>query len=207
MNFNKVILGGRLTAKPELKTFGPGGSVCNFRVASNRFWKDAKGAKQEEPCFIDVVAWNKQADMIHSSFDKGNQILIEGHLKHDVWDGKDGKVHSRHKVVVERVEFIDRKIKLTDLTEDAPPDEYMASGAPSTSGSSGLGAAGAGSSGAAHPAEAQPSVPVLQPSDLADAMASAGGSPVAKRMRERTLVTAGIETQLVGAIPSDQLPF
>ena len=63
MNLNKVILIGNLAADPELRSTTTGKSVCNFRIATNRIWKDASGQQQKETEFHTIVAWGKLAEI------------------------------------------------------------------------------------------------------------------------------------------------
>ena len=108
MDYNKVIIAGRLTANPEIKHLPNGTPVCNFRIAANRKWKDPKTSEtREDACFIDVDAYNKTATFVSDWFAKGSQILVEGRLKHHVWQAKDGDKRSRHSIVADNLRFVD----------------------------------------------------------------------------------------------------
>ena len=100
MNFNKIIIGGRLTADPELKTTQNGTTVTPFTVAVNRPAKDAGAV------FIECSAFNKTAETVAHYFRKGNQILVEGRLDSRQYE-KDGKKTTYWSVLVDRVEFVD----------------------------------------------------------------------------------------------------
>ena len=103
---NKVILMGNLTRDPELKFLQSGTAVANFGMAMNRRWNDqATGEQREEVCFVEVEAWNRQAEVINEYFTKGSQILLEGSLKFESWDAEDGTKRNRLKVRLERFEF------------------------------------------------------------------------------------------------------
>ena len=85
-NFNKVILGGRLTADPELKTTTSGIVVTSFSIAvSRRFAKNAEGQANQQSDFINCVAWRNQAEFITRYFRKGSSICITGSLQTRTW--------------------------------------------------------------------------------------------------------------------------
>ncbi len=107
MNFNKVILIGNLTRDPEISYLPSNTPVADFGMAINRRWKGQDGQPREEVCFIDVKAFSKQAETISQYIGKGKPILIEGRLQLDTWEGKDGTKRSKHRVVVERFQFLD----------------------------------------------------------------------------------------------------
>ena len=114
-NLNKVMLIGRLTRDPELRTFANGGRVAHFGFAMNNRKKNQQsGEWEDEPVFIDCDAFNrgefgKLADLIERYLKKGSQAYLEGHLKLDQWDDKtSGQKRSKLKLVVDAVQFLDR---------------------------------------------------------------------------------------------------
>jgi len=109
MNFNKVILLGRLTRDPELRQTTGGTSVTDFGLASTRVWKNKDREQQEETLFVDVVAWGAQAELIHGSVKKGHRLMIEGRLKLETWESKEGEKRSRIRVHMEGFQFIEPK--------------------------------------------------------------------------------------------------
>jgi single-strand DNA-binding protein len=109
-NFNKVIIAGNLTRDPELRYTPKGTAVVKLGLAINRTWKSESGENKEEVTFVDVEAWERQAEVIAQYFRKGKPILIEGRLKLDTWEDKNThqKV-SKLKVRLETFSFIDSK--------------------------------------------------------------------------------------------------
>ena len=105
-NFNKVILVGNMTRDPELKHTPNNKSVANFGVAVNHKWKNSDGETQNDVTFVDCDAWGRTAEVITEYFQKGKPILVEGRLKLDQWQDRDGNNRSKLKVVVERFEFV-----------------------------------------------------------------------------------------------------
>jgi single-strand DNA-binding protein len=115
-NFNKVILIGRLTRDPESRTFANGGKVTKFGFAvSNRKKNTQTGQWEEEPMFIDCEAFNRGefgtlANTIEQYCRKGSQICIEGKLKLEQWEDKNGGgKRSKHLIVVESMQLLDGK--------------------------------------------------------------------------------------------------
>ena len=104
MNINTVHVCGNLTRDPESKAVGQS-TVCKFSIAINRTWKDANGEKKEEVTFVDCEAWGKTAELIGQYLTKGSECYVQGRLKLDQWDDKDGQKRSRLKVVAEAVQF------------------------------------------------------------------------------------------------------
>jgi len=111
-NLNKVMLIGRLTRDPEIRTFSNGGKVAKFGFAVNNRKKNPQsGQWEDEPVFLDVEAFNrgefgKQADLVEQYLTKGRQVFIEGHLKLDQWE-KDGQKRSRLVIVMDNMQFLE----------------------------------------------------------------------------------------------------
>jgi single-strand DNA-binding protein len=112
-NLNKVMLIGRLTRDPEVRTFSNGGKVAKFGFAVNNSKKNAQtGQWEDDPVFIDVEAFNrgdtgKKADLVEQYLHKGHQAFIEGHLKLDQWTAQDGQKRSRLLVIVDNLQFLE----------------------------------------------------------------------------------------------------
>lgn len=107
MNFNKVLIGGRLTRDPDLRYTPSGSPVVDLGIAVNRFYNDKSGQRQKDTCFVDVVLWQKQAELCHKYLKKGSPIFIEGRLSFETWEGRDGERRSKLKVIGERMQFVD----------------------------------------------------------------------------------------------------
>jgi single-strand DNA-binding protein len=106
-NFNKVILAGNLTRDPELRYTPKGTAIAKFGLAVNRKWKSETGETREEVTFIDVEAWNKQAEVIAQYLKKGQPFLVEGRLRLDQWEDKNThQKQSKLKVVLESFSFL-----------------------------------------------------------------------------------------------------
>ena len=106
-SYNRVILMGNLTRDPEVKFLPSGTSVANFGLAMNERYTDREtGEQKENPCFVDVEAWGRQAEVIGEHFTKGRPILVEGSLKYDSWEAEDGTKRNRLRVRLQRFQFV-----------------------------------------------------------------------------------------------------
>ena len=113
-NFNKVILGGRLTANPELRQTQSGTSVASFTVAVNRrYSKDA----QPETDFLNVTAWKQTADFVARYFQKGSSICVVGTIQNRSWTDSNNQKQYRTDIVADEVMFVDSK---SDTEATAP---------------------------------------------------------------------------------------
>lgn len=104
-NLNKVFLMGRLTRDPEQRFIPSGQGVVQLGIAVNRNFT-SNGEKREETTFVDVEAWGQQAELINRYLKKGSPIFIEGRLKFDSWETKEGEKRSKLRVVLERFQFL-----------------------------------------------------------------------------------------------------
>lgn len=109
-NYNKVLLMGNLTRDVELKyTPTTNTAVANLGLAVNRRYKGGDGELKEETTFVDCEAWGSTAENLSKWFSKGKPVFLEGRLKLDTWQDKDGSNRSKLKVVVETFQFVDSK--------------------------------------------------------------------------------------------------
>ncbi len=114
-SFNRVLLMGNLTRDVEVKHLPAregkeDNQVCSFGLAVNRKFRGRDGQQQEEVTFVDCEAWGKTAENLGKYFHKGRPIFVEGRLKLDQWEDKDGGgKRSKIKVVVENFQFVDSK--------------------------------------------------------------------------------------------------
>ena len=111
LNLNKVILGGRLTAEPEVKQTNSGIAVCSFTVAVNRRVRsnDENGSQQQQADFVRCVAWRQQAEFLSRFFHKGSSICIVGSLQVRPWTDQNGQKRESTEVVCDEINFVDSK--------------------------------------------------------------------------------------------------
>lgn len=105
--YNKVLLIGNLTADPELRSTTQGISVCTFKIAVNRGRNQNTG--EEIVDFIRITVWRGQAETCNRYLRKGRQVFVEGHLKTNSWEAKDGTKRYSLDVVADNVRFLGTK--------------------------------------------------------------------------------------------------
>ena len=103
---NKVILSGRIASEIELKATPSGVSVCSFRIAVSRRFKNADGNYDAD--FISCVAWRANADFINKYFSKGDPIELCGNIQTRTYED-DGKKIYVTEVIVEGFDFLENK--------------------------------------------------------------------------------------------------
>jgi len=103
-NLNSILIEGNMVRDPQYSTTPKGTPVCNFSLASNRFFRQENGY-EKEVSFFDVETWAKLADACNNMGRKGRGVRVVGRLKQDRWTGNDGKLRSRVSIVAEHVEF------------------------------------------------------------------------------------------------------
>ena len=107
-SFNKVVLVGNLARDPEVRHTPSGTAVTDIGLAVNNRWFDKQAnAWQEDPVFIDVTLWARQAEIAGEYLSKGSQVLIEGRLQLDQWEDREsGQKRSKLKVVGENMRML-----------------------------------------------------------------------------------------------------
>ena len=124
--FNRVILAGNLTREPILRKTPSGVSVCDMRIAVSERFRNAAGEQQERTLFIDVAAWEKQADICAKYLVKGQNILVDGHLRQEDYKTREGETRSKMSVMAQNVQF------LSAPNRDPAPSSQVESPTPST---------------------------------------------------------------------------
>ena len=120
-NLNKVTLIGRLGQDPEIRYTQSGSAVANATIATNDFWTDKQGEKQERTEWHSLVLWGKLADLAQSYLKKGSQVYVEGRLQTRDWEDQQGQKHYKTEVVVTTMQFLDSKISDSDSVPSTSP--------------------------------------------------------------------------------------
>jgi len=116
MSYNKIIMMGRLTKDPDLRSIPSGTPICEFGIAVDSGFGDNK-----RTCFIDVTVWGKQAEFVHKYFKKGSGIHVDGRLDLDTWDDKNGGgKRYKHRITAERVTFPVGAVGKGDSQQNVP---------------------------------------------------------------------------------------
>lgn len=128
---NKIILLGRLVRDPEVRVTPTERTVCTFTLAVDRPFTAKNG--QHEADFINIVTWNKTAELCGNSLLKGQRALVEGRLQIRSYDDKDGQKRRLGEVIADRVEFIEHREKSAQNANAAasgPMDAFGYGGGP-----------------------------------------------------------------------------
>lgn len=106
-NFNKVLLMGFMTRDPEVRYAQSGTPIVKFGLAVNRRFQDSEGNWQEEPTFVDVTMFGKRGEAFSRFHSKGKPAFVEGELRLDTWEDKNGGgKRSKLYVVAHAWEFV-----------------------------------------------------------------------------------------------------
>jgi single-strand DNA-binding protein len=108
-SYNKVLLMGNLTRDIELKYTPSNQPVAQIGIACNRRYKTKEGEDRDEVTFVDCEAWGRTAEIMKQYLAKGRPVFLEGRLKLDTWQDKEGQNRSRLKVVVDNFQFVDSR--------------------------------------------------------------------------------------------------
>ncbi len=108
---NQVQLIGRVGQDLELKETKNGKKFLNFSLATNEFYKNAKGERVKETTWHKIVAWNKPAELLTELVEKGNQILVKGKLINKKYEDKKGVMHYITEISIGSFVKLDKKEK------------------------------------------------------------------------------------------------
>lgn len=120
-NFNKIILGGRLTADPELKTTPSGISVTTFSIAVNKRVKESEEAQAD---FFNVTAWRQTAEFITRYFRKASSICVVGELHNRSWVDQQGQKRYATEIVASEAFFVDAKSEMPQAAQAPRTQSY-----------------------------------------------------------------------------------
>ena len=138
-SFNQVILIGNLTRDVELRHTPSNQTVANIGMAMNRQYQTKDGERREEVTFVDCEAWGRQAEVMAQYLSKGRPVMIQGRLKLDTWQDKEGGNRSKLKVVVENFQFLGSREGGGTAGASGGGGKYQSAGAPSGGGYQGDG--------------------------------------------------------------------
>ena len=114
---NKIIQIGNLTRDPESRVIPSGKTVCSFTIAVNSNWG------KEEVLFLDITSWNKTAENCQKYLKKGSKVAVEGRLRMEKWEDKQGNQRNKISAVADNVTFLPN-------AEQATHDAKRATGTP-----------------------------------------------------------------------------
>lgn len=109
MNLNKAFVLGNVTRDPEVRALPSGQQVTSFGVATNRFYTDQSGQKQQDAEFHNVVCFGKLADIASRYLNKGGLVFIEGRIKTRNWQNAQGIKQYRTEIIAETLQLGPKK--------------------------------------------------------------------------------------------------
>lgn len=118
---NQIVIMGRLTEAPELKTTNSGVSVCKVNLAVER---NHKSGEEKQTDFFTVIAWRGTAEFMCNYMDKGQLIAVQGSMESRKWQDKDGNNRTAWEVVASNVYFAEGKKKQEEPAEENPYQKY-----------------------------------------------------------------------------------
>lgn len=118
MNYNKVVLIGRLTKDPEKRFTPTGKAVAEFQLAVNE-----KYGNTEHTQFIPIQAWGKLSDVMVNYAKKGRLVLVEGRLNVSSWNVTPDERRFMTRVIASTIRFMDSKPVSEADTVDIPEEE------------------------------------------------------------------------------------
>ena len=108
-SLNSILVEGNLVKDPNTKTLASGNQVCDFTLATNRYYKAGEQGLEEEVSYFDVEAWARLGTTCAQYLKKGRGVRVVGRLKQDRWTDPEGKQKTKVKIVAEHVEFSPKK--------------------------------------------------------------------------------------------------
>jgi single-strand DNA-binding protein len=123
MSINRVELLGNLGSNPESKKLDGGGTLTKFPVATNKYWTDEDGNKQQSTQWSRVVCFGRQAENCMEYLEKGSRVFVEGELNTRSWDNDDGETQYITEVKAQKVHFLGGT---SDTPDDVEPPADVA---------------------------------------------------------------------------------
>lgn len=129
---NKAFLIGRLTRDPELRYSSSNAAIVNFSIAIDRQYTNSQG--QRETDFINIVAFQKQAENIKKYVSKGSLVAVDGRIQTRNYEDKDGKRVYVTEVVADRVQFLESRgssnVEIASDNDNVSPADFQTESAP-----------------------------------------------------------------------------
>ena len=124
---NRVTLIGRVGKKPEIRFLPTGSGVSNFTMATNEYYKNREGEKQQKTVWHDITAWGNLAEFIAEYIEKGALIFVEGSLETNKWKTNEGQYRTKRYVRATRIQIILSK-RTETVDDDQSGGDYEPSG-------------------------------------------------------------------------------
>ncbi len=132
-SLNKVLITGYATRDPELRYTPGGAAVANFGIGSTRRYKDQNGEWKDDTAFINVVAWQRWAEIARDNVRKGSPLLIEGRLQSRSWEAEDGRKRTVVEIRADRFQALEkgsREARVGSPSDSTGPETEQGSRSP-----------------------------------------------------------------------------
>jgi single-strand DNA-binding protein len=126
---NRVVLVGRLTRDPELRSLASGTSVCSLRIACNSARREADGEYAERPNYFDVSVFGTPAENVSNHMRKGCRVAVDGRLSWREWETANEEKRQAVNIVADLVQFLDRPGEHVGAQEESGAGELVGVGA------------------------------------------------------------------------------
>lgn len=124
-SLNSILVEGNLVRDPDSKVLPSGNQVCDFTLASNRYYKNSEAGLEKEVSYFDVEAWSRLGASCAQYLKKGRGVRVVGRLKQDRWVDPEGKQKAKVKIVAEHVEFKAQKQDVKKEEEETAVQEEV----------------------------------------------------------------------------------
>jgi single-strand DNA-binding protein len=118
-NINHVVLTGRLTSDPDLRSLPSGSSICHLRIAVNGRRRDPAGSWSEKPNFFNAVVFGAQGETVAKYMHKGRPVAIDGRLDWREWKAENGRNFQAVSIIAKTVQFLSTQLSETNGSDDS----------------------------------------------------------------------------------------
>ncbi|MBS3740883.1 MAG: single-stranded DNA-binding protein [Candidatus Cloacimonetes bacterium] len=106
-NINQITISGNLVRKPEVQYVGDNDTaLCKITLANNRSYLNKDKDWQQETTFVDCEIWGSLAERVEKNSDKGSPLIVEGVLKQNTWEDKNGNTHSKLLIRAQKIHIL-----------------------------------------------------------------------------------------------------
>jgi len=121
-SINQLTIMGHAGRNPEMRYSPNGNPVTSFSIATSHRYKSGEEWKEQTE-WVDVIAWNKLAEICQERVSKGDLVYVQGRLQSRSWEGQDGKLHFKNEIVASTIKFFTKREQSTEPDQVAVPEE------------------------------------------------------------------------------------
>jgi single-strand DNA-binding protein len=128
-SINRVVLVGRLTRDPELRSLSSGTSVCSLRIACNSSRRESDGEYADRPNYFDVSVFGAPGESVSNYMRRGSQVAVDGRLTWREWETANDEKRQAVSIIADVVQFLDRPDERSGAEEVSEEGELAGVGA------------------------------------------------------------------------------